>query len=173
MHGATIKMNTDKFIFTFSPVGRSPDRYPVVSLGIFFKGIRQVHVPGVDFRNEYQHIPGDKDGRCGGLTTFTTLMCRLSRNPGALTSRTPEGHVGLFRAYFTFYLLNVGIRLARNFWRSSSNFSLPKSSWNWELGIKEHIMRLKLVGVPIILWLCCHSPLAELQRRDVTSAYHV
>jgi hypothetical protein len=26
----------------------------------------------------------------------------LSRNPGALTSRTPQGHVGLFRCYFTF-----------------------------------------------------------------------
>jgi hypothetical protein len=28
-------------------------------------------------------------------------MCRLSRNPGVLTSRTPQGHVGLFRGYFT------------------------------------------------------------------------
>jgi hypothetical protein len=28
-------------------------------------------------------------------------MCRLSRNPGALTSRTPQGNVGLFRGYFT------------------------------------------------------------------------
>jgi hypothetical protein len=27
-------------------------------------------------------------------------MRRLSRNPGALTSRTPQGHVGLFRGYF-------------------------------------------------------------------------
>jgi hypothetical protein len=33
---------------------------------------------------------------------LTTLMCRLSRNPGALTSRTPQGHVGLFRGYFNF-----------------------------------------------------------------------
>jgi hypothetical protein len=33
---------------------------------------------------------------------LTTLMCRLSRNPGALTSRTPQGHAGLFRGYFTF-----------------------------------------------------------------------
>jgi hypothetical protein len=29
-------------------------------------------------------------------------MWRLSRNMGALTSRTPQGHVGLFRGYFTF-----------------------------------------------------------------------
>jgi hypothetical protein len=29
-------------------------------------------------------------------------MCRLSRNPGALTSRTTQGHVGLFRGYFTY-----------------------------------------------------------------------
>jgi hypothetical protein len=31
-----------------------------------------------------------------------SLMCRLSINPGALTSRTPQGHVGLFRGYYTF-----------------------------------------------------------------------
>jgi hypothetical protein len=34
-----------------------------------------------------------------------SLMCRLSRNTGALTFRTPQGHVGLFRGYFTFTLL--------------------------------------------------------------------
>jgi hypothetical protein len=36
-------------------------------------------------------------------------MCRLSRNPGALTSRTPQGHVGLFQGYFTFsfYLITT------------------------------------------------------------------
>jgi hypothetical protein len=35
------------------------------------------------------------------IIDITTLMCRLSRNPGALTSRTSQGHVGLFRGYFT------------------------------------------------------------------------
>jgi hypothetical protein len=49
------------------------------------------------FENEYEDISGGKDGRCVGLTT---LMCRLSINPGALTFRTPQGHVGLFRGYF-------------------------------------------------------------------------
>jgi hypothetical protein len=29
-------------------------------------------------------------------------MCRLSINPGAFISRTHQGHVGLFRCYFTF-----------------------------------------------------------------------
>jgi hypothetical protein len=40
--------------------------------GDFFRGIRQVHVPGVDsaFQNEYQDIPGGKDGQCVGLTTL-------------------------------------------------------------------------------------------------------
>jgi hypothetical protein len=76
-----------------------PGSIPGRVTGDFFRGIRQVHVPGVDsaFRNEYQDIPGGKDGSCVGLTT---LMCRLSRNPGALTSQTPQGHVGLFRGYF-------------------------------------------------------------------------
>jgi hypothetical protein len=41
-------------------------------IGDFFRGIRQVHVPGVDsaFRNEYQDILGGKGGRCVGLTTL-------------------------------------------------------------------------------------------------------
>jgi hypothetical protein len=34
----------------------------------------------------------------------TTLVCRLSGNPGALTSRISQGHVGLFRGYITFHL---------------------------------------------------------------------
>jgi hypothetical protein len=34
-------------------------------------------------------------------------MCRLSRNPGVLTSGTPQGHVGLFRGYFTFYIVTL------------------------------------------------------------------
>jgi hypothetical protein len=33
---------------------------------------------------------------------LTTLMCRLSRNPGALTSRIPQGHVGLFWVYLPY-----------------------------------------------------------------------
>jgi hypothetical protein len=40
--------------------------------GDFFRGIWQVHVLGSTqpFRNEYQGIPGGKDGRCVGLTTL-------------------------------------------------------------------------------------------------------
>jgi hypothetical protein len=38
----------------------------------------------------------------------TTLVCRLSRNPGALTFRNPQEHVGLLRGCFTF-LLNFDI----------------------------------------------------------------
>jgi hypothetical protein len=39
-------------------------------LNYIFRSIWKVHVPGVDsaFRNEYQDIPGGKDGRCVGLT---------------------------------------------------------------------------------------------------------
>jgi hypothetical protein len=36
------------------------------------------------------------------LGVKTALLCRLSRNPGALTFRTPQGHVGLFRGYLNF-----------------------------------------------------------------------
>jgi hypothetical protein len=89
---------------------RVPGSIPGRVTGEFFRGIRQVHVPEVDsgFRNEYQDIPGGKDGRCVvSSDNLTTLMCRLSRKPGALTSRTPQGHVGLFRGYFTFFLCNL------------------------------------------------------------------
>jgi hypothetical protein len=39
--------------------------------GDFLRGIRQLHVPGVDSasKNEHQDIPGGKDGRCVWLTT--------------------------------------------------------------------------------------------------------
>jgi hypothetical protein len=49
-----------------------PGSIPGRVTGEFFRGIRQVHVPGVDsaFRNEYQDIPGGKEGRCVGLTTL-------------------------------------------------------------------------------------------------------
>jgi hypothetical protein len=50
-----------------------PGSIPGRVTGDCFRGIRQVHVPGVDsaFRNEYQDIPGGKDGRCVGLTLPT------------------------------------------------------------------------------------------------------
>jgi hypothetical protein len=49
-----------------------PGSIPGRVTGDFFRGIRQVHVPGVDsaFRNEYQDIPGGKAGRCVRLTTL-------------------------------------------------------------------------------------------------------
>jgi hypothetical protein len=37
---------------------------------------------------------------------LTTLVCRLSRNLGALTSWSPQGHVGLFWGYFTENLIS-------------------------------------------------------------------
>jgi hypothetical protein len=49
-----------------------PGSIPGRVTGDFFRGIRQVHMSGVysAFRNEYQDIPGGKDGRCVGLTTL-------------------------------------------------------------------------------------------------------
>jgi hypothetical protein len=49
-----------------------PGSIPGRVTGDFFRGIRQVHVPGVNsaFRNEYQYIPGGKDGRCVWLITL-------------------------------------------------------------------------------------------------------
>jgi hypothetical protein len=49
-----------------------PGSIPGLVTGDFFRGILQVHVPGVEtaFRNEYHDIPGGKDGRCVRLTTL-------------------------------------------------------------------------------------------------------
>jgi hypothetical protein len=59
----------------------------------------------------------------------STLVCRLSRNSGALTSRTPQGHVGLFRGYFTFYWRTQRKSSARiaNAPAEVRNFSLPNT----------------------------------------------
>ena len=53
-------------------VGRSRDRSPVVSLGIFSEASDKSMLPGVDSasKNEYQDIPGGKGGRCVGATTL-------------------------------------------------------------------------------------------------------
>jgi len=50
--------------------------------------------PGVDSasKNEYEDIPGGKDGRCVRVMTF---MCRVSKNSGALTYQKPQGPLGL------------------------------------------------------------------------------
>jgi hypothetical protein len=37
-------------------------------------------------------------------------MCRLSRNPGALSSWTPQGYVGLFRGYFTYAYSSFAVK---------------------------------------------------------------
>jgi hypothetical protein len=50
--------------------GSNPGRFT----GDFFRGIRQIRVPGVElaFRNEYNDILGDKEDRSVGLTTLPT-----------------------------------------------------------------------------------------------------
>jgi hypothetical protein len=77
--------------------------------------------------------------------SLTTLMCRLSRNPGALTSRTPQGHVGLFRDYLTLNgRLNVDetVRLVRYL----------------HLGLEERLLASYIMGyvysMPVIVNVC-------------------
>jgi hypothetical protein len=56
----------------FATIRKGTGSTPFRVSGEFFRGIRQVLVPGVDldFRNEYQDIPWGKDGLCVGLTTL-------------------------------------------------------------------------------------------------------
>jgi hypothetical protein len=69
-------------------------------------------------------------------------MCRLSRNPGALTLRTPQGHVGLFRGYFVlplpYRLDGQGIEYregGRGFPHASRpNLGLPTAPIQWVSG---------------------------------------
>jgi hypothetical protein len=74
-------------------------------------------------------------------------MCRFSRNPGSLTSRTPQGHVGLFRGYFTlpYHIqgLGVGGKIALictlKKWDGSEWFSLTlDGNKQWAGGWEHH-----------------------------------
>jgi hypothetical protein len=49
-------------------VQRTKENPPVVSLGIFSEATNETMYPGVE--NEYQEIPGGKDGRCVRVTTL-------------------------------------------------------------------------------------------------------
>ena len=70
------------------PVGRSRDRSPVVSLGIFSEESDKSTQP---LKMSTRISLGVK-AACDNLTTF---MCRVSSYLGALTCWTPLGHVGL------------------------------------------------------------------------------
>jgi hypothetical protein len=74
-----------------------------VSLGIFSEASNKSTCPGSTqpFEMSTRIFLGVKTA--GRADNLTTLMCRLSRNPVALNSRTPQGHVGLFRGYLPFY----------------------------------------------------------------------
>jgi hypothetical protein len=67
-------------------------------------------------------------------------MCRLSRNPGALNSRTPQRHVGLFRSYSIFlctyflctYLLTHSMEQSPSWganWFAAGQ-EIPRIFWN-------------------------------------------
>jgi hypothetical protein len=124
-------------------------------------------------------------------------MCWLSRNPGALTSRTPQGHVGLFRGSFTFYYFfyifwtiafwranrSITLSTANNLNHSQNLFSklhyrthlyLPVSSQD-----KDLLNILKLcITLLTIWWPCCwfwfHSTLSHFDFYQVsTMATHI
>jgi len=55
----------------------------------------------------YKYLLGGKGGRCVGLTTLPTFVCRLSCNFGASTSWKPQGQCS--RDSFTFMAVNVKV----------------------------------------------------------------
>ena len=66
-------------------VGRSPDRFPVVSLGIFFRSYRQNHVPWWStqpLKMSTRDFSWGKDGRCVRLTTYHPRRAERQENPG-------------------------------------------------------------------------------------------
>ena len=75
-------------------VGGSRDRYPVVSLRIFSEATDGTICPGVDSasKNEYQEIPGGKDGRPrkgNDLTTFVVPKVEKMRSPNLPDPKGP------------------------------------------------------------------------------------
>ena len=85
-------------------VGRSRDRFPVVSLGIFsvvpptepcaLRSTQPLKVSTRDFS-------WGKAGRCIWLTTYHPCSAETSRKSGALSTRNPLGHLGLLQETFT------------------------------------------------------------------------
>ena len=88
-------------------VGRSRDRSPVVSLGIFSKAPDKSMCPGVDSasKNEYHDIPGGKGGRCVGVTTLppSCAECQEIWEPNLLDTSRPRRPV-MRIPYLTFKL---------------------------------------------------------------------
>ena len=86
-------------------VGRSRDRFPVVSLGIFSV------VPPAEpcalrstqpLKFSTRDISWGKGGRCVWLTTYHPCSSETSRKSGVVTTRYPLGQIGLSRETFTF-----------------------------------------------------------------------
>jgi hypothetical protein len=73
-------------------VGRSRDRSPVVSMGIFSEATDGTMCPGVDSasKNEYQDTPGDEGGRGVRVTTLPPSLCRKSRRSRSLNLPEPQ-----------------------------------------------------------------------------------
>jgi hypothetical protein len=65
-------------------------------------------------------------------------MYWLSRNPGALASWTPQGHIGLFRGYFTFYLYYVN--------------PYQKSIWPYKDLSHHAILNLIKIHIVVLRW---------------------
>ena len=65
--------------------GRSRDRVPVVSLGIFSVATDRTMCPRVDSasKNEYQEYLVGKGGRCIRLTTYHLRSAERQENPGS------------------------------------------------------------------------------------------
>jgi hypothetical protein len=83
------------FIYiSLSRIGRSRDRSPVVSLGIFSEAYDGTMCPGVDStsKNEYQDTPGSKAGRCVRLTTYHLHVPNVKKIRG-LNLPDPQGPV--------------------------------------------------------------------------------
>jgi hypothetical protein len=85
-----------QFLTHYAPSRKVPGSIPAGVIGDFSLGIRQFHLPEVDSasKNEYQDIPGGKDGRFIWLKTYH-LQVPMSRNPGTLISQNPLGPIGL------------------------------------------------------------------------------
>jgi hypothetical protein len=82
---------------------------------------------------------------------LTTLMCRLSRNPGALTSRTPQGHVGLFRGYFLVVLMIFKYYLVRHTFAQQHNLSISLLVYDIKIRVQMEKLRENSVFMSLIV----------------------
>jgi hypothetical protein len=130
----TLPKRRHKFISTIYSMWKASWHRPKTDLPNIFI----CYTPLSASKNEYQDIPGDKDGRCVRVKTLPPSKCRKSRKSGALTFRISRPVAGQLYLYFYFYtpLFYSIPKVKVSRYKSDVALAVPGSSrlsalWRW------------------------------------------